>query len=272
MKYTPRQGETNFNVSPVSVWRELLILLGGLAVIIAGLYLLMGFAVDLTAERISPEFEARLGRIISPRFPLVGDDDPRRLCLQELVDRIQEKCVHLPYHFKVMLAKDPRINAFALPAGVIVVLTGLLEKAESENELVFILGHEMGHFAHRDHLRRMGRSLVLLAAVTMVFGPDSSLSDLVAGSLGLAELNFSRRQETAADEFGLRVLKCFYGNTCGADIFFSKIPATGDPGRFGHYFSSHPQNRRRIAHLRNLGASNCPPGSLRPLADCLAGK
>ena len=44
---------------------------------------------------------------------------------------------------------------------------GLLENVESENELAFVLGHELGHFRNRDHLRGLGRgiafSLVLVA-------------------------------------------------------------------------------------------------------------
>ncbi len=269
MKYTPRQGEINFNVSRSSLGQELFVLLAGLLAIVTGLYLLMGFVVDLVAARISPEFEARLAAVISPHLPAACQDDSRQRCLQELADRIQGSCVHLPYHFKVLLVKDPRINAFALPGGTIAVMTGLLDKVESENEIAFILGHEMGHFANRDHLRAMGRSLVLLAAATFVFGPDSSVNNLVVGAMGLAELGFSRQQETAADHFGLRVLECFYGNSCGADIFFARIPKANDPGRFGHYFSSHPENRRRIDYLRSLSSSDCSPAALQPLPACL---
>ena len=45
------------------------------------------------------------------------------------------------------------MNAVALPGGNIVVFAGLLKEIKSENELAMILGHELGHFAHRDHLR-----------------------------------------------------------------------------------------------------------------------
>ncbi len=39
-----------------------------------------------------------------------------------------------------------------------VVFTGLLEKMTSENELAFVLAHELGHYDHRDHLRGLGRA------------------------------------------------------------------------------------------------------------------
>jgi Zn-dependent protease with chaperone function len=68
----------------------------------------------------------------------------------------------------------------------------------------------------------------------------------------LTELSFSRKQETQADEFALETLHCHYGHVAGATDFFGKIPKAADPGRFGHYFASHPENRRRIRHLEDL--------------------
>ncbi len=270
MKYIPRRGKTNFNVSSTSIWRELFVLVAGLLAICVSLYLVLGWTVDLVAFHISPRIEAGLGRILMPHFDAMSQEGSRRQCLQELVDRVQDSCINLPYHFRVFIVEDERINAFALPGGNIMVFSGLLEKVESENELVFILGHEMGHFVNRDHLRRLGRSLVLLAATTLILGSDSPINDLVVNTMGLTELHFSREQETEADEFGLKVLQCFYGNTCGATDFFTRIPEEQDPGRFGHYFSSHPENRRRINHLRAMADRNdCPAGIMAAVPTCL---
>jgi len=80
--------------------------------------------------------------------------------------------------------------------------------------------------------------------------PRSALKEFVL--LNITELSFSRGQETAADEFGLDVLQCAYGRAAGATDFFRKIPVSQDPGRFGHYFASHPENQRRISHLEEL--------------------
>jgi Zn-dependent protease with chaperone function len=133
-----------------------------------------------------------------------------------------------------------------------VVFTGLLAEMTSENELAFVLAHELGHFAHRDHLRGLGRALVLMTASTLLLGAENSINGMIGQGMALTELSFSRKQESQADEFALEVLLCHYGHVADATSFFSKIPKDGDPGRFGHYFASHPENRRRIGRLDRL--------------------
>ena len=50
-----------------------------------------------------------------------------------------------------------------------VIYQGLLAQAESENELMMVLGHELGHFANRDHLRGLGRALLVQIAIAAFF-------------------------------------------------------------------------------------------------------
>src|SRR5690625_4608112 len=63
----------------------------------------------------------------------------------------------LPYEFHVINSSVP--NAWALPAGKIVVNRGLLTELGSEAELAAVLGHEVTHAAasHRSEERRVGR-------------------------------------------------------------------------------------------------------------------
>ncbi len=48
------------------------------------------------------------------------------------------------------------------------VTNGLLAAVESENELAFVLAHELGHFHHRDPLQALGRSLVLITLSSLL--------------------------------------------------------------------------------------------------------
>ena len=87
---------------------------------------------------------------------------------------------------------------------------------------------------------------------TFLFGADSSVGKILAKALNITEMSFSRKQETRADEFALDTLNCAYGHVGGATDFFKKIPKSKDPGKFGHYFASHPENRKRIYHMENI--------------------
>ena len=266
MKFTARQPGINVNVSPTHPLKEFAILAGGLLAIVVGVYLALGLAVDLIVPRLSMDLEKKLAGAFVGRLAENEDVADTTQSLQSLVDRLQDRCAPLPYSITVHVTEADAVNAAALPGGHMVVFTGLLAEMTSENELAFVLAHELGHFANRDHLRGLGRALVLMTASTLLLGADNSINSMIGQGMALTELSFSRKQERQADEFALETLYCHYGHVADATSFFSKIPEDGDPGRFGHYFASHPENRRRISHLEDLAqARGYPTGDPLPL-------
>ena len=271
MRFTARQPGININVTPTHPLKELAILAGGLLAIVIGVYLALGLAVDLIVPRLSMDLEKKLAGAFMGKIVETEDVADANRSLQTLVDRLQDRCAPLPYTITVHVIESDAVNAAALPGGHMVVFTGLLAEMTSENELAFVLSHELGHYAHRDHLRGLGRALVLMTASTLVLGADNSINSMIGQGMVLTELSFSRKQESQADEFALETLFCHYGHVADATSFFSKIPKDGDPGRFGHYFASHPENRRRISRLEALARERgYPTGNPLPLPADLA--
>jgi len=266
MKFTPRRPETNVNVSPTSPVKEFVLLTGGLVAIAVGVYFLLGVVVNLVVPRLSVDFEKKLATALMPKIAQDLEFKEREAYLQAIVDRMQQQCAGLPYEFKVHYDRTAQFNAVALPGGHIIVFGGLFSAAEAENELAFVLAHEMGHYANRDHLKAMGRGLVLMAISSALFGADSGLSGVIGNGLNLTELSFSREQEADADEYALATINCAYGHINGALQFVGKFPGETDPGEIGHYFSSHPEVRRRIGHLEEMIQTNqLTSGELTPL-------
>lgn len=272
MKYTPKLLNTNHNVSSTSMVRELMVLLGGLLAIIVLLYVVLGVCVELIVPRISVATEQKLASFFLASS--TGDKEAGKVqqYLQKLVDTmVEQQCVALPYPLTVHYLDDEDIvNAMALPGGHILVYKGLLDIMHSENELSFVLGHEIGHFQNRDHLRGLGRGLVFAALSTFIVPADTAIHSFVGKILQTTEFGFSREQESKADESGLETLHCVYGHVTGATDFFKHMPAETDPGKLGHYFSSHPEKMRRIRHIEDMAHSkhydSGPSPSLTPLA------
>src|SRR5688500_8018978 len=80
------------------------------------------------------------------------DHEAARERVQELVNGLIKGWKNAPpFAFKVYLFDDDVPNAFTLPGGYILVNTGLLTYVTSENELLMILGHELGHVEKRHH-------------------------------------------------------------------------------------------------------------------------
>jgi Zn-dependent protease with chaperone function len=269
MQFIPRRPDRNVNVTPTSAIREFLVFAGGLMAIVLILYLLLGFAVEILIPHLSPGLEQALAVNLLPRIMNKEADGRKNKEIQILLDRLQEHCAKIPYHCTVTVIDSPRVNALAAPGGTIIIFSGLLDRLSSENELAFVLGHEMGHFSHRDHLRGLGRGLVFTVISTALFGPHNQVSRMAARLLNLTELSFSRRQETAADHFALDVLHCVYGHVGGALNFFKKL-ASIDHSRYAgiSFFSSHPLFPERMRNLRNYcrqqGFDN---GRLTPLPE-----
>ncbi len=254
MRYKPGLPAHNDNVSHEHPLREFFVLVVGTIGIIVAVFVILGFFVDTAIQYIDPETEATL-------FSKIGSSESepqsdRELKLQDLLNQL-ERCVDVGYPVTVRIRESESRNAFAMPGGQIVVLSALLDDVESENGLAFVLAHELGHFKNRDHLRSMGRSLVLLAISIVLTGPDSDASGMLTPVYNVNAAQFSQVRESEADITALHAMNCHYGHVGGATEFF-ELMAESDESRdwsMVHYFASHPQAQQRIDDLRALGAA-----------------
>lgn len=250
MKYTPKELQSNVNVSHTSPLKEFFLLLAGALGILIVLYVVLGFAVDLVVPRLPPGIEQHLGNLYAAAFAN-QEQTPAEKHLQVLLDDLVNTSSLQTRTYYVHLVPSSQANAFALPGGHIVILSELIEELDSENELAFILAHELGHFANRDHLRGLGRGLVLTAISTFVLGGDNTVTNLLMNSLLTIEMKFSQRQETQADLFALDLLNAHYGHIAGATDFFEKISKEDTRSRLAYFFATHPYPPDRVARLQD---------------------
>ncbi len=253
MKFDPSLPEDGINVSRVHPLREALLLVGGVVAIGVAVAVAVAVLADLAVPHIPIELEARL---FSGWFDRGVEDDeaaaPRERLLAELLSRMVRHWPENPYVFEVAIWDEAEPNAVALPGGVIAVTNGLLESVESENELAFVLGHELGHFHNRDHLRGLGRGIAFsLLLVAVGVGGGGSAVQLASLAGQFAQRDFSRDQEIEADRFGLGLLAAEYGHVSGAAAFFEHLPERDGAleGGLASYFSTHPVSADRVQAL-----------------------
>jgi predicted Zn-dependent protease len=248
MKFTPRGLKENVNVTPISPLRELFVLLGAILGALLVIYLVLGFALDVLVMRMPEGLEEKIGAFFSHSYRL-KEPSANELKIQKLLDEIASLVDEKELDLTVYVSDSPEVNALALPGGNVLVFSGLLEEIESENELSMILAHEIGHFINRDHLRGLGRGLVLVAISAVVFGADSTVANAAQRILLTTDLKFSRRQELAADKFAVRLLNKKYGHVGGAYDFFERVKAKRGEPRFLKFLSTHPASTDRITLL-----------------------
>lgn len=264
MKFTPRELSGNVNVSSSHPLAELAWLVGGLMTLLIAVYLAFWLASELLAPRVPVAVEVWAGQqLLKQTHHTVNPALQQRL--EDLLATLPpDSPLHL-YDFSVSVLETPEINAMALPGGHIVVFSGLLQEIRSENELAMVLGHELGHYARRDHLRGMGRGLGMTLLMATLFGPDSRAAGLASRFLSITEMRYSQHQEATADAFGLQLLNARYGHAGGASEFFSRL-AERAGGRFSYLLASHPHPRDRIASLQQqMAAAGYRVGETVPL-------
>ena len=248
MKFIPKELRDNVNVSPRSPLKEFLLLLSFILGIIILVYIGLGFCLEFIVPRLPKEIEVHLGRVYSNKIKEIQEKEfiEIKLQLQKILDNLVQKSELFKEPFKVYITSFPEANAFALPGNNIIVTTTLIKELSSEDTLAFVLAHELGHFANHDHLRGLGRGLVLLMFSATLFGMDSSVSNFLNNSLQNVEMKFSQKQEIKADLFGLELLNKTYGHVGGAVEFFEKLEKKEKIPKFLYFFASHPYSLNRL--------------------------
>lgn len=171
-------------------------------------------------------------------------EKPGRAALDAMVDRLAA-AAGLPVSAVVVRRHDA--NALALPGGRIYVFEGLIDRAESPDELAAVIAHEIGHVAHRDGTR----SVVRAAGLSFVFGV--ALGDFVGGSAAiiaartLIQSAYSREVETAADGYSVALMRRVGGNAGALATILKRVSSGIEPAM--KVLMDHPEAGQRVAAI-----------------------
>ena len=140
--------------------------------------------------------------------------------LAQLTDRLS-KAAPTGTPFTVRVYDWPLMNAFAVPGGQIVLTEGLIDKAETADEVAGVLAHEMGHGIELHPETGIIRSIGLATAVEVMLG--GSGGTLANAGLVLAHLGYSRDAERQADRHALELLEGAGIAPKGLGNFFTRV-------------------------------------------------
>lgn len=161
------------------------------------------------------------------------------------------------YRLEFRAAEAIGANAFALPSGIVVVTDDLVALAESDDEIVAVLAHEIGHVRHRHALRQMLQAAGVSALAVAVLGDVSSLSSILSVAPALLTAKHSRDFEREADVFAKQWLHDHNIDESNFDAILCRMSKGDgdDPGaaKSGEkssevvdFFSSHPPTDERV--------------------------
>ncbi|MCP4342409.1 MAG: M48 family metalloprotease [Desulfobulbaceae bacterium] len=167
---------------------------------------------------------------------------------------------YFDYRFYVIDNKE--FNAFAAPSGLIFFNSGLIATMESEDELVSVLAHEVGHIVKRHIAARMEKSKyssigsVGMALAALAFG-GAATPALLTGALATGQsfnLHFSRLHEEEADLLAYDWMKELHRDPEGQVKMLESMRriARYRSEKPPQYLLTHPNPEERLNYIESL--------------------
>lgn len=221
---------------------------------------------DPASALLSINQEIELGKIlvaqVNQRLP-VSEDPELRNYLQSLGTRLISGGLNSDFPFYFRLVFDPRINAFAMPGGIVAINSGLLILSQSESELASVVAHEISHVSQRHIARRYSRqqklsvinTIALLGTVlATIYGGEAgqAAGSATLGAFRDSSLSYSRAFEQEADRIGMALLINANLDPFGMPRFFERLNAHSkiNQSRVPEFLRSHPLTASRISDSR----------------------
>lgn len=275
-QYVPKEITEEVNVTPVHPLVNLSYLI--VTVLLAGalIYGGLGLLASQLVGRMGPKTEEKIGAALSSSLTRTLDADDSRIdYLTEMVASLQAgESVTYPTP-KIYILDTSAENAMVMAGSYLFVTEGLLAAAESENELAFVLAHELGHLHHRDPLKALGRSLVWISLNSILGVGQVQLPGAVATGANLSELSYGRHQETLADDYAIARMMARYDHGDHSLDFFKRAQAReldlGSLNVVAEWNQTHPFSSDRIQRLESTFRANgvSLTGEATPLPDNL---
>ncbi len=217
------------------------------------------FAFSIGEER---DIGEQLLLAVRSEFELIDDPD-----VVQYINRLGRQVLaiagpqYFDYHF--FIVNSEQFNAFAAPSGLIFFNSGLIKTMQTEDQLLSVLAHEIGHVVSRHISRRIAKQ-EKVSAVSLLFGLASLAvgnpaltQGLFSGALAAnqtAGLNFSRQDEEQADRLAFGWLRIMDRNPMAMESMLKSMRRITRyrSEQLPPYLLTHPNPEDRLDYVQSL--------------------
>jgi beta-barrel assembly-enhancing protease len=222
------------------------------------------------AVSIEDEYQAGLGYVNEIRKTgLIITDPEISQYAQEIGHSLSSHAENGEHQFYYFVARDPAVNAFAVPGGFVNINSGLIMATRNENELAGVLAHETAHVTQRHIVRGLldqkhaglmttaaMLAAILLGATAGRGSPDAVEGAILAGESAAIQhqINYTRDNEFEADRIGISTMAEAGYDPLGMASFFDWMSHEGpEPSRVNavQFLIDHPIFSDRVAEAHN---------------------
>lgn len=250
-------------------WRLVLCsIAAGLSVLLVAVFGMPRIA-GLIVPLVPDAAESRLGAMVEPQIlRILGDP---KACMAPAGREVLEKLVArfvaaagpwgaLPPGLTVSVRRHGTANAFALPGARVIVLSNLITRARTPDEVAAVLAHELGHVQGRDPTRSLIQASGTSFLLSLVLGDLTGSTIIIGLSNALLSAGYSREAERAADTFAVDLMTRAGGNAAALADILERIAKDEKGGLNGALaiLRSHPLTRERAAAIRARAGPDAP--------------
>jgi predicted Zn-dependent protease len=212
---------------------------------------------DISIEPMSLEQERSVGdetrSFVLQQYQISGDGDTQAL-LEDLLNDMRPANTEID--FTVTLLDSSEVNAFAIPGGDLFFTTAI-SSLMTEDELAFVMGHEVGHVVCRHLAQQFEREALLTAGLDALLGTEIDTGRLYAEAAAtvlndVADLGFSREDELESDMAALDLLEVASRPLSSGPAALRALQGSEadlEPNEIEVFFSTHPPTSERIEQL-----------------------
>ena len=219
------------------------------------------------------QFTAFLAALLLTAHPVAAQSILRDAETEALLTQMAEPLVDAagrePGNVDIVLINDPSINAFVAGGQAVYIHSGLINAADTANEVQGVIAHELGHVTG-GHVVRYSEGVSAagnISILSLLLGVGAALAGAGEAGIGIMQagqraalgkfLAFSRVQESSADAAGAEYLSKAGISGRGSLTFFGKLRS--QEFRYGRgqddedgFVRTHPLSGDRIARLREV--------------------
>ena len=250
--------DDNINVTEGNPLKDFFQIVLNLVLILACVYMFVFALSGIIIKNLSSKQQVLIENFISPLVKpceIVELSDIEKQRLTDIKNRILKVDTKFPdtSNLDINVMRKKQLNALCYPNGHIYITSSLYKELKSEEELTFVIAHEMAHYRYKDHLLNLRRNIsnsVILIMIAFANPNNKDIARAVEGSLSITDLTFSRRAEEKADKYAIKIMNILYGNArAGLDVMEKlRIKNSFDI----EFLSTHPNFDKRINYIKNF--------------------
>jgi Zn-dependent protease with chaperone function len=206
--------EDNDNVEKTSEIGNFFVLISGIVGIFLAIVLSLSFLAEIFIDIMPTTMKCKIEDALSNLVVINKQTDAKYSEQKQQLEYLKkiiiknDKDLKAYSNIKIEIVKSKEYNAWVFPNGEINFTTTLLNENFSQEELTFILAHEIGHYKNSDALKSISKDVISMAAAS-ILGSDMGVNAgaIIQNASFFEKISYSKNKERKADKYATKMLK-----------------------------------------------------------------